>query len=198
MQSVDMCGSDVDILKFNADFAKHGNNPKHTNVVLRGGGSAVLFVFKHENKRYTVVVRQPSLPTCQSSLPEILTGKLDSDGNLSGAKFEEMKKATGMEINEAEFICLTQLAYGDKYAGMYPTCGDSDEHIQIYLKRQTISTRELSQLEKYIVDMNEECKDFQFQMCPLEQLWRLSPDAKALSALCLHDKLVAAGRIPEF
>merc|ERR1719401_21830 len=198
MQSMDMSDSNVDIVKFTADFAKDSNDPRKANVVLRGGGATVLIVLKHEHKRYTLVARQPRVPVCESSLPEIPAGKLDSDGNLAGGTSNQMKKATGIEINETELVCLTQLAYGDKYPGMYPTCRGSDEHNQIYLKRQLISAQELAHFEKSIADMNEECKSIQFQICPLEKLWRMSPDANALSALCLHDKLVAAGRIPEF
>jgi ADP-sugar diphosphatase len=195
IQSLDFNGSSISSLKFVAD-AKVGGNMVPSTVFMRGGTIAVLVVLKHGDERYTLMVRQPRVPVCKSSMQEGIEGMLDSDGNFSGASAKAMAQV-GIEINESELINMTELAYGEAYPGMYPSCSASDEFNPIFLCRRCVSADEFAGLSK-LTGEAKEGDTIKLQMIPLQNLWRVSPDAKMLSALCLHDKLIATGLIPDF
>jgi ADP-sugar diphosphatase len=197
IQSVDMLGADIASIKFEAGATIEGRASRGT-VFMQGSGPTILIVLKHGESRYTVMAKQPHVPACTSSMPELPAGCLDPDGNFTGDVAKEIENEIGIQINESEVINLSEKAYGDKYPGMYPSCGYSGEFNSILLCRQTVTTEQLADLERRLTGSMEDGELIKLQIAPLEHVWRMSPDAKALSALCLHDKLIAAGRIPNF
>merc|ERR1712217_426531 len=74
---------DVCYLKLKADAQVDGTKVPCI-FSMRGSETAVLVVLKRENARYTLMIRQPRVSVCASSMPEILAGLLDDDGNFSG------------------------------------------------------------------------------------------------------------------
>jgi hypothetical protein len=198
IQSLDMFedGTQVGFIKFKADVRMHGKAVPGV-IFMRGVTPAVLVVLKvqPENKKFLLTVRQPRFAAGDSALPELPAAGLDDDGNLVGSGSKAMMNEAGIEINESELFNMTQLAQGDAYPGMYTSCGGSDEYTPLFLYRHTITAEDFLKLEDKITRQESKLK---LELTPFGEYWRRSPDAKALAALCLHDKLVACGRIPDF
>jgi len=197
IQSVDMFGPKVGFLKFKADVTVDGKTPPGI-VFMRGGAVAVLVVLQHEGVNYTVLVRQARVPVGKSNLPEIPAGMLDGEGNFAGVAAKELKEETGIVIKEADLVDMTQLAFGEEYPGMYPSCGGSDEFNRLLLYRTTVTAAELADMQGRLHGVASEGELIKLEVIPLADLWKKSPDAKALGALCLHDNLIAEGKIMPF
>jgi ADP-sugar diphosphatase len=197
IQSVDMFGPRFGFIKFKADVKVDGKAPPGI-VFMRGGAVAVLVVLKHGTSNYTVMVRQPRVAVGNPNMPEIPAGMLDGEGRFSGVAAKEMQEETGISIAETELIDMTQLVYGDEYPGMYPSCGASDEFNRLFLYRREVSAEELADMQGRLHGVVSEGEIIKLEILPLTELWKKSPDAKALGALCLHDKLIAEGKIPPF
>jgi ADP-sugar diphosphatase len=195
IQSLDIFREKVGFIKIKVDATKDGK-PVPGIVFLRGGAPAILVVLKHENKKHTLVVRQARLPICISSLIEIPSVMLDCQGNFAGTAPKELQEETGIQNREDDLVNMTKLAQGEMHPGVYASCGGSDEFNPIFLYEKTISAEELANLNGRFTGVARDGKISKLQILPLDQLWRESPDSKALSALCLYDRLVACGRIP--
>jgi hypothetical protein len=118
-------------------------------------------------------------------------------GNFAGRAAKEMKEEAGIEITRDALIDMTELACEGAYPGMYSSCGGSDEFSRIFLFQKAVTDEELDSLKGKLTGVAEEGEMCKLQLLPLETLWRRSPDAKALAALTLYNRLHAAGSIPE-
>jgi ADP-sugar diphosphatase len=197
IESLDMFGpSKVGFIKCKVDATRDGSTIPGI-VFLRGGMPAILVVLQHRKRKYTVVVRQARVPVCKSSMVEIPAGMLDDDGNFAGAAAKELKEQTGIQINETDLINMSQLAQTEAHLGVYSTCGGSDEYNPLFLYHKNISAEMLARIDGKLTGAAEEGEAIKLQILPLEQLWRMSPDAKTLSAVCFYERLRACGRIPE-
>lgn len=95
-----------------------------------------------------ILTLQPRIPVPHLSFPELPAGMLDGSGNFAGAAAKEIEEETGNEllkyslkegvtyviniglvIKERELVDMTQLAYGDKWRGIYPSAGGSGIYI---------------------------------------------------------------------
>mmetsp|Transcript_87457 Transcript_87457/g.136887 ORF Transcript_87457/g.136887 Transcript_87457/m.136887 type:complete len:250 (-) Transcript_87457:108-857(-) len=199
VQSLDMFGPRVGFIKFKAEATVDGKFVPGI-VFMRGGAVAILVVLKNrdDGKYYTLIVKQPRIAVGKDNLPEIPAGMLDGDGNFGGVAAKEMKEETGLIIKQDELIDMTQLAYGDQFPGMFPTCGGSDEFNRLFLYRKEMSGEEINGLQGKLTGVVEEGEMIKLQIIPFDDLWQVSPDAKALAALCLHDNLIREKEIPEW
>jgi ADP-sugar diphosphatase len=88
---------------------------------------------------------QPRVPVPSAQLPELPAGMLDGSGSFSGTAAQEIEEETGerfllfcvysmhvyllcipgLKIKEDELVDMTELAYGDKWRGVYPSAGGS-------------------------------------------------------------------------
>lgn len=86
----------------------------------------MLLVLKTKGQPDKIILTlQPRIPVPHFSFPELPAGMLDGSGNFSGKAAEEIKEETGLIIKEDELIDMTELAYGDKWRGVYPSAGGS-------------------------------------------------------------------------
>jgi ADP-sugar diphosphatase len=197
IQSLDMFGpSKVGFIKFKVDATRDGKVVPGI-VFLRGGAPSILVVLQHQKQKYTLVVRQARLPVCNSSMIEIPAGMLDNEGNFAGVAAKELKEETGIQIKETDLVNMSKLAQSETYPGVYSSCGGSDEYNPIFLYQAVVSAEMLADFDGRLTGVAEEGEMIKLQILPLEQLWRKSPDSKALSAVCLFERLRACGRIPE-
>merc|ERR1711948_126172 len=88
-------------------------------------------------------------------------------------------------------VDLTALAFKGAYPGMYPSCGASDEFNRLFLYETEVTAAELENLQGRLTGVAEEGELINLQIIPLDDLWKVSPDAKALGALCLYTRLAA-------
>jgi len=216
LQSVDMFGPNVGFMKWNADASviEKGEEKFCPGIVFcRGGAPAILVIFKDEadGKQYALVVNQPRLPVGYSKFPEIPAGMLNEDGNLTGVAAKEMKEETHIQIQEKDLINMSEMAYDaarkkDKhnktpYKGMYPSCGGSDEYNILFVWRKVVESDLIDKLRgKKTGVFDEDAGDYEqitLDLVPLEDLWKISSDAKALGALGLYNELLKNKMIEE-
>jgi ADP-sugar diphosphatase len=179
-------------IKFEAKATKY--EKKIPGVVLmRGSITSLLVILQHEETSHVLMMRRPRAPVAVSSMLELIEGCIDADGNFIGDGAKELKLKAGIEINESDnsLIKLTAEVYGKRFPGMYPSCGGCDEFNRLLVYRQVMDDAKIDDLKKNLAGQAEGDL-LKLELIPLKDLWRKSPDAKALSALCLHDKLIAS------
>jgi hypothetical protein len=99
-------------------------------------------------------------------------------------------------IAEDELVDLTELAYGDKWRGMLPSAGGCDEFLRLYMFRREVERGVLTELEGRLTGLREEGERIKLHIVPLQEAWKLSPDAKLLSCLTLYEKLKESKQLP--
>ena len=202
VQSVDMFGPNVGFIKFRSGAKVHVGGAKGAVsvpgiVFMRGGAVSVLVILECEGKEYTVLTRQARVPAADSALPEIPAGMLDGSGRFRGVAAEEIAVECNIEISENELVDLTELAYGDKYRGILPSAGGCDEFIRLFVCRRAVKPVVLQKLQGRLTGLVAEGEHIKLQILPAEEMWSVTPDAKALCALALFDRLKAEGKLPK-
>jgi len=195
IQGVDMFGPRVGFIKFVADVEVDGCFVPGI-VFMRGGSVGILVLLSCEGKEYALLTKQPRVPLGLDSFPEIPAGMLDGSGAFAGKAAEEMREETGIVIQEKDLVDMTTLAYGDKFKGVIPSSGGCDEFIRLFLFRKEVTPAELKDLMgKEGLGNRDEGEIITLDIVPLEDLWKVTADCKALSALCLYHNLSKAGKI---
>lgn len=141
------------------------------------------------------MVRLNSVPTATVRFPSLPAGMIDHEGNFSGNMAREIKEETGLEIHENDLVDLTELAYGDRYQGVYPSVGGSDEFIRLFVFRRKMPRKIIQELHQRATGLAEEQEKITLEVLPLASLWKETSDAKALAALTLLHQLRATGKL---
>ena len=201
VQSLDMFGPRVGFTKFRSTAKVHVGGEKDVITVpgivfMRGGAVAVLVILECEGKEYTVLVNQARVPIGTHALPEIPAGMLDGSGHFKGVAAEEIAEECNIVISEDELVDLTELAYGAEYRGVIPSSGGCDEFLRVFVFRRAVEPAVLSELQGRLTGLLEEGEYIKLQIIQLADMWKTTPDAKALSALALFDSLRAQGDLP--
>jgi len=186
LQSIEESGSQIKSIKFKADAQVDGKSVPGV-VYMLGAVSTTLVLLYHEGRQYTVVVRKPRVPVSLGSVAEIPTVSVGDGNNFAGVAVKQLKEEINLEIKESDLIDMTDLAYKGRYAGVFSSCGASDEFAKIFLLQKTVSVEELEQFNGKITGV---------EIVPFETLWRNSPDAKGLTAATLYSRLQKVGLIP--
>jgi len=192
LQSLDYFGSHVGFLKMKVD-AKRNGIPVPGIVFLRGGSVAILTILINKGKEYTVLTTQARVPIGRI-FTEIPAGMLDENGNFKGVAANEMREETGIDICDNKLIDLTQLAF-DKFPGVYPSPGGCDEFIRLYVYREEVSDEKLAEFNGKCTGNLDENEVITLKVIPLDQLWKETPDVKALSCLYLYNQFKREGKI---
>jgi len=200
VQSVDMFGPRVGFIKFKAAAqlnvgGEEGVFDVPGIVFMRGGAVGVMVILECEGKEYTILTYQARVPVGIHNLPEIPAGMLDGSGNFKGVAAEEIAEECNIVISENELIDLTAMAYGDKWQGILPSAGGCDEFIRLYMFRRVVDTEVLHELEGRLTGLRQEGERIKLHIVPLEDVWKMTPDVKALSCLALYDRLSLEGKI---
>ena len=202
VQSVDMFGPNVGFIKLYSTTQIHVGGEKGIVTVpgivfMRGGSVGVLVILECEGKEYTILTRQARVPMASHDLPEIPAGMLDGSGHFKGAAAQEIIEECNIEIAEDELVDLTELAYGNRYKGIIPSGGGSDEFIRLFVCRRAVKRDVLSQLQGRLTGLLSEGEVIKLQIILASDMWLTTPDAKALCALALFNNLRAQGMLPE-
>lgn len=195
VQSIDMFGPRVGFVKFRASVTDRDGTAVPGIVFMRGGAVAVLFVIKCEDsgREYTILTSQARVPVAQSEFLELPAGMLDGSGDFTGVTAKEIKEETGLEVHHDELGDLTEAAFGSQWAGAYPSPGGCDEFIRLFLHRTTMKKEAIDVLKGRLTGERERGEKITLKVVPLDDLWRSTPDMKALAALCLYQKTVSRG-----
>ena len=122
---------------------------------------------------------------------------LDGSGHFKGVAAEEIAEEGNIVIGESELTDLTELAYGDSYRGIIPSSGGSDEFYRMFVFRREVEPAVLTELQGRLTGLMAEGEYIKLNIIPLGDLWKSTPDAKALCALALFDCLKRQGTLPQ-
>jgi len=157
----------------------------------------IVITCEEDKRQFTVLTVQPRVPTGKYALEELPAGMLDMSGSFVGAAAKELQEETGIIVNEKGLIDLTEKAFkGTAYNHVYPSAGGCDEILRLFLHQTTMSRARLIELEGKCTGVLEEGENIKLKVISLHELWREAPDVKALSALCIHENLLARRELP--
>ncbi|KAI7896341.1 uncharacterized protein EV154DRAFT_435447 [Mucor mucedo] len=192
VQSIDYFGSEkIGFVKFKANvtFKETGKNAPGI-VFMRGGAVSMMIVLRAKNEEDKIILTlQPRVPVPHLSFPELPAGMLDGSGNFAGTAAKEIEEETGLVIKEDELHDMTQLAYGDKWRGVYPSAGGSDEFLRLFVCIKNMEGSEINKLEGKLSGLRDQGESITLKLVPLKDAWKSSPDAKLLSSLALYHSL---------
>ena len=194
-QSVDFFSSNhIGFIKFKADIKRNGSSLPGI-CLLRGSAISLLIIFIDEEtgKKWTVLTRQPRVPTGNIAL-ELPAGMTDGNGDIKGVAIREVEEECGIKIPSNELIDLTALAYGDKTKGVPTSGGLLDETLHLFAWHKKLKHEKILELEgrKGGIDEHEQIT---LRIVPFEDLWKTTPDSKALCSIVLYEKLLKEGKI---
>lgn len=164
-------------------------------VFMRGGAVVILEILVCGGKEYAVMVTQPRFAVGSYEFPENPAGMLDGSGDVVGKAIQELEEEAGIKVKRENLIDLTELAYGDKWKGVYTTAGACDEFLRILLDRREVNESELQSLQGRLGGLAEEGEEIRLQVVPLEEVPFYSPAAGSLAAYCLYKCLKWRGTI---
>ncbi|KAH0604788.1 uncharacterized protein H6S33_006456 [Morchella sextelata] len=198
IQSVDFFGgSRIGFLKLKTDIKSASGASLPGSVFLRGGSVAILLVLetksKGRNERWAVLTVQPRIPAGSLEMVELPAGMIDDSGTFAGAAAKEIQEECGIEIPEDKLIDLTSKALGTLAAAederleeaVYPSPGGSDEFMKIYAYVHQVDEGKLDEWKGKLTGLRDEGEKITLKLVRLEDLWRETRDAKALSAMAL-------------
>jgi len=160
---------------------------------LRGPKVAVMVVIPTETEEFTVLTVNRRLAVAKPSVPELPTGDIDETGDFVGEASDFLHKELEIQIKEMDLVDLTQLAFGNNYPGMFPSCGGCDEYVVLYLYRAPQkTTKELSKI-KADLDTRLGKGEGRLRLVSIKELWKVTPDSSALSALAIYTRLKQPG-----
>ncbi|KAG2231002.1 hypothetical protein BDF21DRAFT_424164 [Thamnidium elegans] len=192
VQSIDYFGSEkIGFVKFKANVAFKETGKSAPGIVfMRGGAVSMMIILRAKDEQDKIILTlQPRVPVPHLSFPELPAGMLDGSGNFAGTAAKEIKEETGIEIKEDELIDMTQLAYGDKWKGVYPSAGGSDEFLRLFVCIKHMEKDEINKLEGKLTGLRDQGESITLKLVPFKDAWKLSPDAKLLSSLALYHSL---------
>eukprot|EP00164_Ancoracysta_twista_P013047 GFYU01020678.1.p1 GENE.GFYU01020678.1~~GFYU01020678.1.p1 ORF type:complete len:254 (+),score=54.40 GFYU01020678.1:72-833(+) len=158
-------------------------------VYLRQQALAILIVITCEDEEYTILTKRPRVPVGKDGFPEIPAGMIDKNGDVGPPA--NLKEKCDIQIEPKNMVDLTYLAYGDKWPGMYPSAGGCNEFVRLFLYRDSWDRQNLDALEQRLFHDNS------FNIVPLADVWRETPDGKTFSAWALYTAMRDAGILPE-
>jgi len=189
IQGVDFFGPRVGFMKFKTDIVNEDGILIPGVVFMRGGAVGILVILSCQGQEYTIITLQPRVPTGFFQFPEIPAGMLDHSGDFAGVAAKELKEECDISIAVKDLVDLTELAYGSRFKGMYPSAGGCDEFIRLFVYHEEVTRDRLQDLKGKLTGDREHGETITLKIVPLRDLWKEAPDAKALSALQLYEML---------
>ena len=185
LQSVDMFGSRVGFIKFEAEAYDRTTGEKVSGIVfMRGGSVGILVILECEGAEYALLAVQPRIATGQFAFVEILAGMLDGSGNFVGIAAKELKEEAGPDfaIGEKDLLPLTA---PDRPVFLSP--GGTDETMSLFQYRRKVTREQLEDLSGRATGELEDGERIVLKVVPRDELWSIR-DAKTLLAIGLYDR----------
>mmetsp|Transcript_13815 Transcript_13815/g.22886 ORF Transcript_13815/g.22886 Transcript_13815/m.22886 type:complete len:298 (-) Transcript_13815:87-980(-) len=212
IQSVDLFGPHrVGFVKIKADASLVVNGVEQANkipgVALLRGNSVAVVVALHcdsEEDVQIILVEQARIPVGTVASLELPAGMIDDEKDtITGTAAKELEEECGIHLKPSELINLTDLAFEEAqkcghlpYRGISPSPGGCDEFIVLCYVEKKVTTQQLKSLRGRLTGKRAEGEDIVLHVVSYDQAWRMSGDAKCLSAMFLIERLRADGKLP--
>lgn len=210
IQSVDLFGKKVGFIKIKSHCTlidgdtHHKEHPLPGICFLRGNAVSILVVLccEDSDETYALLVEQPRIPIGQVSVLELPAGMIDlaSDG-VAGVAAKEMEEECGIVVKASELVNLTELAsvrVGQlPFAGVCSSPGGSDECLGLMYLEKKVTKQQLDEMQGRLSGLREEGELITLRVVPLESIWKVSGDAKAMCSLFLLEQLRKDGKLPK-
>lgn len=190
---VGLFGKRIGYVSVKSDIKDAVGAPLPSCAILRGGSVAILVVLVTPEAEYAVIVRQARTPIGENAFAEIPAGMLDGSGDFTGKAAAEMKEELGITVDKNGLIDMTALAYGENCPGVYTSPGLLDEPVRLMLSRHDVT--DITPYCGGRHGLAEENETTLTDVVPLNQLWKVAPDAKSLAATALYRQLRFDGKI---
>jgi ADP-sugar diphosphatase len=185
LSSVDMFGSKVGFIKFQAEVYDRTTNERMPGIVfMRGGSVGILVILECEGAEYALLAVQPRFATGRFAFTEILAGMLDGSGNFVGVAAKELAEEAGPDfaINEKDLHPLTVPG-----CPIFLSPGGCDETMSLFLYRRKVTTEQLNALSGRATGELGEGERIVLKVVLREELWSI-PDAKTILAISLYER----------
>ncbi|XP_022969883.1 nudix hydrolase 14, chloroplastic [Cucurbita maxima] len=197
IQGVDMFGSRIGFLKFQADIYDKQTGKKVPGIVFaRGPAVAVLILLSCEGETYAVLTEQVRVPVGKLML-ELPAGMLDDDkGDFVGTAVREVEEEIGIRLKLEDMVDLTGFLDPSTGCRVFPSPGGCDEGIGLFLYRGSASKETIAELQGKETGLRDHGELIKVHVVPYEKLWRVTADAKALMAIGLYEMAKKEGLLP--
>ncbi|KAM5572681.1 nudix hydrolase 14, chloroplastic [Rosa sericea] len=197
IQGVDMFGKRIGFLKFEADVIDKETGKKVPGIVFaRGPAVAVLILLESEGKAYAVLTEQVRVPVGRIIL-ELPAGMLDDDkGDFLGTAVREVEEETGICLKQEDMVDLTAFLNQSTGCRIFPSPGGCDEELSLYLYRGQVDKEIIDQLQGKETGLRDHGELIRVRVLPYEKLWRMTADAKVLTAVALYEMAKREGLLP--
>jgi ADP-sugar diphosphatase len=165
---------------------------------LRGHAVTILvaLICAETNTTYSLLVDQPRVPIGQASVLELPAGMLDDDTQtIHGTAVKELQEECGISIQPKDLVNLTQLIHAPQH-GLALSAGGCDEQCQFLYLEKMVTQKQLEAMKGRLTGLREHGEVITLRVVPIEDVWRVSMDVKAMVALFLLEQLRKQGTLP--
>ncbi|PON57456.1 Dihydroneopterin triphosphate diphosphatase [Parasponia andersonii] len=197
IQGVDIFGKRIGFLKFKADIFDKATGEKVPGIVFaRGPAVAILILLDSDDETYAVLTEQVRVPVGRLIL-ELPAGMLDDDkSDFVGTAVREVEEETGINLNVEDMIDLTAFLDSSTGCRVFPSPGGCDEEISVFLYRGQVEKGVIAQLQGKETGLREHGELIRVRVVPYDKLWRMTADAKVLTAIALYEMAKREGLLP--
>jgi diketogulonate reductase-like aldo/keto reductase len=127
----------------------------------------------------------------------------DEKETVAGIAVKEMEEECGIVVRPSDLVDLTELACQEALqlgnipmAGIPPSPGGCDEFVRYMYLEKKVTVAELDEMRGRLQGLREHGEFITLKVVPMEDVWRVSGDAKAMISLFLLDQLRREGKLP--
>jgi diketogulonate reductase-like aldo/keto reductase/8-oxo-dGTP pyrophosphatase MutT (NUDIX family) len=171
------------------------------------GNAVSIFVALHcieTGSVYSLLVDQPRIPIGQVSCLEVPAGMMDDEKeSVAGIAVKEMEEECGIVVRPSDLTDLTELACQEALqsgsipmAAIPPSPGGCDEFVRFMYLEKKVTVAELEEMRGRLQGLREHGEYITLKVVPMEDVWKISGDAKAMISLFLLDQLRREGKLP--
>eukprot|EP00298_Acanthocystis_sp_HF-20_P003411 c13770_g1_i1.p1 GENE.c13770_g1_i1~~c13770_g1_i1.p1 ORF type:complete len:328 (+),score=115.09 c13770_g1_i1:35-1018(+) len=162
-------------------------------MLIRDPTTLILIVIPSDTELQTILIKQPRIAASHSAFPSLPDGYLDENGSFCGPAADAIQNNLDICLHGVNVLSLTQLAFGEFHPGLFPSAGGCNEFAHLLFYRHEFMTKvEIEKKKRIVEQMNG---DLKIHIVPLADLWKLTPDAKSLSAYSLYSRLEQSGSL---
>ncbi|OUZ99476.1 NUDIX hydrolase domain [Macleaya cordata] len=196
-EGVDMFGTRIGFLKFKADVLHNETGNKVPGIVFsRGPAVAVLILLDSGDETYVVLTEQVRVPVGRLIL-ELPAGMLDDDkGDVIGTAVREVEEETGIKLKMADMVNLTSFLDPSTGGKVFPSPGGCDEELSLFMYKGHVDKEVIATLHGKETGLRDHGELIKVRVVPYDKLWRITADAKVLSAITLYEMAKRDGLLP--